>query len=347
MTMLGVKSNETFEKNSGKINSNNKPERKNQMSQQNSITKTKKFEHLTYAKRSQIEVLLKAKIPKTQIASIIGISRATLYRELKRGSVVQKNSNWTFRTQYFADSGQDKYERNRTDCHRKSLFTKYQNEIEELKSLMKRKHWSIGAAYSQLKPCVCLRTVYNYLCKKNKKRQKTNKPPRNHKALGRSIELRPQEILTREEFGHYEADTIVSGKGSNSALLTVIERKTRMGFVVKLKEKTSAEVLTAFEKLNLPMKSITTDNGSEFAGLEKALQIPIYYTHPYSSWEKGSIERFNGLIRRFIPKGTDISELPDEKILGIKNYFNTLPRKILDWQTPEIFFNYCLISSCI
>ena len=149
------------------------------MSQQNSITKTKKIEHLTYAKRSQIEVLLKAKIPKTQIASIIGISRATLYRELKRGSVVQKNSNWTFRTQYFADSGQDKYERNRTDCHRKSLLTKYQNEIEELKSLMKRKHWSIGATYSQLNPCVCLRTVYNYLCVKNKKRQKTNKPPRN------------------------------------------------------------------------------------------------------------------------------------------------------------------------
>ena len=75
INLLCVKSNETFEKNSGKINSNNKPERKNQMSQQSSITKTKKFEHLTYAKRSQIEVLLKAKIPKTQIASIIGISR--------------------------------------------------------------------------------------------------------------------------------------------------------------------------------------------------------------------------------------------------------------------------------
>ena len=91
--MLGVKLNGTIEKKSDKINLTNKPEMKNQMSQQNSITKSKKFEHLTYSKRSQIEVLLKAKIAKTQIASIVGISRATLYCELKRGSVIQKKSN--------------------------------------------------------------------------------------------------------------------------------------------------------------------------------------------------------------------------------------------------------------
>ena len=84
------------------------------------------------------------------------------------------------------------------------------------------------------------------------------------------------------------------------------------------------------------MKSVTPDNGSEFAGLEKVLQIPVYYTHPYSSWEKGSVERFNGLIRRFIPKGSDVSKISDAqrkwKIISI-------PRKILNWKTPTDFFN--------
>jgi len=316
------------------------------MPQCNNNTKTKKFKHLIYVQRAQIEALLKANISKVKIASIVGISRATLYRELKRGTVTQKNSDWTYRTQYFSDVGQNRYETNRIHSHRKSLRSHYQTQINALKDLMKLNKWSIGAAYSQMKPFLCLKTLYNYLKKDKKRRTKSHKVRRNLTHLGRSIELRPKSVETREEFGNYEADTIVSGKNLKGALLTVIERKTRAGYIIKLQEKTSTEVIKAFKTLNIPIKSITTDNGSEFAGLENALQIPVFYTHPFSSWEKGSIERFNGLIRRFIPKGSDISKISTDKIFEIEQYFNSLPRKIIDWQTPKEFFQKCLICSC-
>ena len=316
------------------------------MSQENNNTKSKKIQHLTYAKRMQIEALLKTKITKIEIASIVGISRATLYRELKRGSVIQKNSDWTYCYKYFADVGQNRYEANRTNSHRKSLKPLYEKELNELQILMKTRQWSIGAAYSQMKPFLCLRTLYNYLKKSSKKRVKSSKPRRNLTHLGKSIEIRPEIVETREMFGDYEIDLIVSGKNLKGALLTIIERKTRCGFIVKLKEKTSAEVIKALKAFPFPINSITTDNGSEFAGLEDALNIPVFYTHPYSSWEKGSIERFNGLIRWFVPKGSDISKISDDKIKAVEEYFNSLPRKILNWQTPKDFFQKCLTSSC-
>lgn len=104
----------------------------------------------------------------------------------------------------------------------------------------------------------------------------------------------------------------------------------RKGFTLKLENK------SAYEKL------ITAVNG-----LLNALQISVYYTHPYFSREKGSVEKFNGLIRKFIPKGCDISKISDTKILEVENYSNTLSRKVLDWKKQNDFFNECFISFCI
>jgi transposase, IS30 family len=170
---------------------------------------------------------------------------------------------------------------------------------------------------------------------------------------GRSIEERGAYIEDRSEVGHWEMDCVVGGKGTGSAvLLTLTERQTRTERIIKLPRKTQAAVVAALDVLERQMgrkefvhtfRSITVDNGSEFldyAGIERSLlskhksRTIVYYAHPYSSWERGSNENLNRMIRRFIPKGTDISKLGKREIKRIQDWLNTYPRKILNYRTP-------------
>lgn len=140
----------------------------------------------------------------------------------------------------------------------------------------------------------------------------------NKRKLDRSIEARSKEVDERKEFGHGECDLVIGAKsGQDEALLTLLERKTREFMIVKLPDKSAKSVMAAFETLldeysehfGAVFKTITTDNGSEFAdlsSLEKAAETLVYYAHPYTSCDKGSVERHNGLILRFIPKGKRI-----------------------------------------
>ena len=170
------------------------------------------------------------------------------------------------------------------------------------------------------------------------------------KILGKSISERPTHINNRQEFGHWEVDTVVGEKtNSDSVLLTIVERLTRNAIVLMIPSKTAEKVTEAFNYLkdvygtqfSKVFKSITGDNGSEFADLstlENHTETKVYYTHPYSSFEKGTNERHNGLIRRFIPKGKRISDYSVDNIGFIEEWMNTLPRKILDYRTPEELF---------
>ena len=170
---------------------------------------------------------------------------------------------------------------------------------------------------------------------------------------GRSIEERSEAANGRHEAGHWEMDCVVGGKGKGSAaLLTLTERKTRKERLFKLPYKTQAAVVAALDVLERQMgrkqfahtfKSITVDNGCEFldyAGIERSLQSKhkartiVYYAHPYSSWERGSNENMNRMIRRFVPKGTDISQLGKREIMRIQDWLNTYPRRILNYRTP-------------
>lgn len=171
---------------------------------------------------------------------------------------------------------------------------------------------------------------------------------------GRSIEERSEVVNERSEAGHWEMDCVVGGKGTGSAvLLTLTERQTRKELIIKLPRKTQAAVVVALDVLERQMgrkqfahtfKSITVDNGCEFldyAGIERSnkskhkARTMVYYAHPYSSWERGSNENMNRMIRRFIPKGTDISKLGKREIKRIQDWLNTYPRKILNYRTPS------------
>lgn len=197
---------------------------------------------------------------------------------------------------------------------------------------------------------------------------KSKKSHKHKRVLGTSIEERPESIETREEFGHWEIDTVIGRKSNDDALLTLVERKTRKEITTRIDNKDSAAVEVALQaivakyeaEVNVVFKSITADNGSEFSNLSEfgeQKKTDVYFARPYASYERGSNERHNGLIRRFIKKGQPIHTYTDERIEeveeDVENWMNTLPRKILNYQTPDEAFEqfrqfyFCIINKSI
>ena len=185
---------------------------------------------------------------------------------------------------------------------------------------------------------------------KLKRNTKIHRIRKNKKKLGRSIEQRPQEVNKRDVFGHWECDLVLGHKTKDDeVLLTLSERMSREFLIIKIPDKTAASVMNAFKSLrkqysehwNDIFKTITTDNGSEFADLSQLEDISkslVYYAHPYTSCDKGTVERHNGLIRRFIPKGDYIHNHSLQQIIDIETWCNSLPRKILAYHTPDEIF---------
>lgn len=195
--------------------------------------------------------------------------------------------------------------------------------------------------------------AYKKVCKKEAARA----------PAGESIEQRPPEVNERQEFGHWEGDTVYSGKGkvkTTCALFTITERKTRNEIIIGVpnrKAETIVKAVDALErklgarKFRLIFKSITFDNGTEFAAadmLERSCinkTIPrtkVYFCHPYSSWERGSNEHVNGMIRRKHPKGTDFSKVSKEQLAATEKWINEYPRKIFGYKSSAIMFQQCL-----
>lgn len=211
------------------------------------------------------------------------------------------------------------------------------------------------------KEMVCTKTLYNYvdlgllniknidLPEKLSRKTKTKKTRENKRKLGNSIEQRPDSVDTREEFGHWEIDSVIDRKvEGESQVMTLVERKQRKSIWLKVRDHSAEaidEALTGLieqfgDKYREVFKSITGDNGSEFANLAKveAKGIAVYFTHPYSSYEKGTNECHNKMLRRFIPKGKSIDDYSADDILFFADKINNLPRKILGYRTPEELF---------
>ncbi|MDR0916495.1 MAG: IS30 family transposase [Oscillospiraceae bacterium] len=183
------------------------------------------------------------------------------------------------------------------------------------------------------------------LLRKDGWRQEKTAPRQGFHTKGKSIYERPAAANDRSEAGHWEGDLIVGKKGTKAALFTLTDRKTKEEIIVKLPDKTQASVIAAVLRLkagnrraSVPcFKSVTFDNGSEFLNfeeLEKAFGCNVFYAHPYSSWERGTNENSNGIIRRFFPKGTDFSKVSTRRIAAVQNWMNNYPRKILGGKTP-------------
>jgi len=178
------------------------------------------------------------------------------------------------------------------------------------------------------------------------RRKPYGKPSRQGQILGkRSIEERPAEANERTELGHWEGDTMV-GQGRRGYLVTCADRTSRYLIARKVHACAAEPVAQKFQQTirRLPAekrRSLTLDNGREFARpteLEKKLEVPIYFAHPYHAWERGTNENTNGLLRQYLPKGTDLSQVPDEQLQSHVRQINHRPRKCLGFQTAfEVF----------
>ena len=195
--------------------------------------------------------------------------------------------------------------------------------------------------------------LWEYLPRKYKRRRKKHgrKSQRGQIPDRTSIHERPEEVEAREVFGHWEGDS-VEGKGHKGGVHTQVERKTRLYLAVKIEDLTDEETQRAQQKIFalLPKqarKSTTVDNGKEFTR-HKEFELPVYFADPYSSWQRGTNENSNGLLRRYYPKGTDFTKVSQEEINDIVQEINHRPRKCLDYATPsEIFWKELLASVAI
>lgn len=327
----------------------------------------KKGQHLTYKNRVTIQLRLKDKWNANRIAKEIGCSANTVRNEIKRGLIPIYNGK---KFRYDADYGQSVYDENRKRCCRNYKFLQVSEFIEYANKHISEDKWSLDACVGRAlhhdsfcrEQTLCVKTLYNYvniglLGIKNidlpLKMRRSNKAVRsreNKRMFGRSIDERDKDIELREEFGHWESDLMIgSNRGGDKVLMTLAERKTRNFWMIPLPDKRKNTVLAAMKDLQIKFgdyfdkifKTITTDNGSEFASLsdlEKWASTLVYFAHPYSAYEKGTVERHNGLIRRFIPKGKRIDSYSAEQIYQIELWGNNLPRKILGYKTPNEVF---------
>jgi len=178
------------------------------------------------------------------------------------------------------------------------------------------------------------------------RRKPYSKPSRQGQILGkRSIEERPAGANERTELGHWEGDTMV-GKGRRGYLVTSVDRTSRYTIARKVEACASEPVAQRLQQTlrRLPAakrRSLTVDNGHEFARpaeLEKKLDLPVYFAHPYHAWERGTNENTNGLLRQYLPKGTDLCQVTEQQLQSHVRQLNHRPRKCLSFQTPlEVF----------
>lgn len=187
--------------------------------------------------------------------------------------------------------------------------------------------------------------------KPRRKQRKYNTVKAAKAPKGLPIDRRPLFIDERKAFGHWEFDSVVGkAKGQRQSILTLTERKTRYEIIFRANAKTSAETVQALNKVikKYPkgtFQTITVDNGSEFQdchGMEHdpqgAKRLTVYYAHPYSSWERGTNERNNRIIRRYFPKSKSMAKVTQVQCDKVAAAINAMPRKILGWHTAQELF---------
>ena len=350
------------------------------MCQENNNTKSKKGKHLNYIERQSIERWYNRDCrTKVEIAKLLDKNEKTIRNEIKKGLVSIKTTMWEDKWVYSADIAQQKYE---YYLKAKGPKLKIDNdyELKEYveKSIKedKKSPEVIAKEISKMKfkTKMCARTIrnniyagdiYNIKSKDmiyNKEYKEKNKdkvicekiPPE------KSIEYRTEEANGRKIYGHWEGDLVIGTKKSGSVLFTLTERMTREEIIVKIPGKKAEYVARALDIIERKykkefynkFKTITFDNGVEFRKwklLEKSYdkrrkdnRTQVYYAHPYRSGERGSNENANRLIRRFIPKGIDITPISEESIQKIEDWINNYPRAMFNYKsTNEILSELC------
>lgn len=313
----------------------------------------KGFKHLSVESRIELYERLAKGESIIEIANKLGYHKSTIYRELERNS-----SKYGYRP----DCASQLYllRRATSKIHKLDI----NEELKQFVLLKLSEEWSPEeiAGYLRKANGRCIishETIYNYIYSKNGKAQKLYKFLRKQRkfryprvkrrrsrikqSLKRKIHERPADVNLRNSFGHFEGDLILFRK-TRTNLITLRERKSRYLIAIKndnRKADLTANNLVKYMKQSY-IRSLTLDNGSEFAGykdIADSLMIDIYFCDPYKSYQKGSIENGNKLIRTKLPKTADINRYSQEAIEEIINKLNSRPMKCLDYKTPQEVFN--------
>jgi IS30 family transposase len=317
--------------------------------------KKSKFRHLKQHDRERIDVLSRQGHTLQEIADKLNCHCSTVSRELRRN--ISSDDN-----QYVASIAQSKAVNKRSYCVKKSKFDNLDlvlyiknklNEFwspEQISGKLKKDHPDIYVSHEAIYQYIYSlkdderKEMISLLARSHRirKRKYTGKKGPKTKILNRvCIEQRPHIINERKQPGHWETDTIVC-KSNTVAIDTTVERVSRYVIISKLNRKNAynkaQSIIHKFSKINHNLRlSITYDNGTENAGhtmINHSIGTKSYFAHPYHSWERGSNENTNGLIRRFIPKKTDLHSVTEKQLAEIEYKLNNRPRKCLNYSTP-------------
>jgi IS30 family transposase len=312
----------------------------------------KHYTQLAQEQRYQIYALKKAGHSQTCIADLLEVHKSTISRELRRNC-----SRRGYRPkQAHLLAQQRQQEKPRALIHPET-WQWVENRL--------RLDWSPEQISDRLqrtgRATVSHERIYQYIladkkaggdlykhlrCKKQRKKRYGARERRGQLSGRISIEARPAIVEQRSRLGDWELDTII-GKGHKQALVSLTERKARLTIIAKVERKTADQVATTIVRLLNPyvenVHTLTSDNGKEFAqhkNIAKSLKADFYFAHPYSSWERGTNENMNGLIRQYFPKNCDFRTITEEEIQFAMDRLNNRPRKCLGYRTPnEVFFN--------
>lgn len=313
------------------------------------------MKHLTLEQRYEISAMYKNGASQKNIAIALGKNKSTISRELKRNCDGRNG-------QYRAALAQTKSDRRHKEKPKKEYFT---NEIKQFVDVWINEEYSpeqiVGRALLQGFKCVSAERIYQYIWDDKKhggklyaKLRRKGRKYRNRGASKDSrgliknrvpISERPKIVEERTRLGDFEIDTII-GQNHKGAILTINERVSGFVLIEKLKGKDAnelalkaIEVLTPFKEW---IKTITADNGKEFASHEtisEALNLDFYFATPYHSWERGSNENTNGLIRQYFIKGSSFESITNQQVEYVQHKLNNRPRKRLGFLTPNEFLS--------
>lgn len=332
---------------------------------------------LDHDKRVQLEALIRAGHSKKEVAALLGCHLSTVYRELKRGRCKQRD--WHLREYYVysVTVADNDAKRKRANCGAPLKLGGNLKLAAYVEQRIMVDRYSPAAVAAELRTSdlgyLCEDTIYRYIHRRIFRSLRPSHLPergiRKHpwksddkkkrvkKQAGRSIEERPAIVDSRSTFGHWEMDCVIGKKkGLNESILVLTERKTRAELIFKLDRKDSDSVIDVMDYLSRRcsfsriFKSITMDNGSEFAQGHRIectrsgkRRTYCYYCHPYTSCERGSNENANRLIRRWFKKGASLSAVNASDCLRVSRWMNAYPRQILGWKTAsQAFLEACM-----
>ena len=308
------------------------------------------YKHLSQAERYQIHALMKAGHNQSQIAKVLDRSKSTISRELSRNT-----GSRGYRPKQACEMSADRAQNSRNA----NTVPAWVNDQAQL---LLQLQWSPEQIASKLP--ISHETVYlrvyadkaqggtlwkNLRCQKQKrKRYAGGRDRRGQIPNRRPLSERPLHIEARRQVGHWECDTVM-GANHKGAVVTMVERKSGYAVMAKVSNKTSELVSSAIvdklQPLAVRVKTLTFDNGKEFAGhvyIDEQLKSTAYFARPFASWERGSNENLNGLLRQYVPKKRAMSTVTEEEIRMIQNRLNNRPRKRHGFQTPAEVFHQSL-----